>query len=70
MPIELWQLRRRGIGRVHRNLEVRLGYGRDWFSFARDALQAGPKNAPLTRDIGGTAGTVDLGKAIAEVIAR
>src|SRR5512143_3516482 len=33
-------------------------------------LQAGPKNAPLTRDIGGTAGTVDLGKAIAEVIAR
>ena len=33
-------------------------------------LEAGPKNAPLTRDIGGTATTVDLGKAIAEAIGR
>jgi len=33
-------------------------------------LDAGPKNAPLTRDIGGTAKTVDLGKAIAEAVAR
>ena len=31
-------------------------------------LAAGPKHAPLTRDIGGTAGTADLGKAIAEAI--
>ena len=31
-------------------------------------LEAGPKNAPLTRDIGGTASTVDLGKAIAQAI--
>jgi tartrate dehydrogenase/decarboxylase/D-malate dehydrogenase len=33
-------------------------------------LEAGPKHAPLTRDIGGSAGTVDLGKAIAEAVAR
>jgi tartrate dehydrogenase/decarboxylase/D-malate dehydrogenase len=33
------------------------------------ALEAGPKNAPLTRDIGGTANTVDLGKAIAGEVA-
>jgi tartrate dehydrogenase/decarboxylase/D-malate dehydrogenase len=33
-------------------------------------LEAGPKNAPLTRDIGGTAGTVDLGEAIAAAVAR
>jgi tartrate dehydrogenase/decarboxylase/D-malate dehydrogenase len=32
-------------------------------------LEAGPKNAPLTRDIGGTASTVDLGRAIAESVA-
>ncbi len=31
-------------------------------------LAAGPKRAPLTRDIGGTAGTADLGKAIAAAI--
>jgi len=31
-------------------------------------LAAGPKGAPLTRDIGGTAGTADLGKAIAAAI--
>jgi tartrate dehydrogenase/decarboxylase/D-malate dehydrogenase len=31
-------------------------------------LKAGPGNAPLTRDIGGTASTVDLGKAIAQAI--
>lgn len=31
-------------------------------------LAAGPANAPLTRDIGGTANTVDLGRAIAEAI--
>jgi tartrate dehydrogenase/decarboxylase/D-malate dehydrogenase len=34
------------------------------------ALEAGPKNAPLTRDIGGTATTVELGKAIAEEVAK
>ena len=34
------------------------------------ALAAGPKNAPLTRDIGGSAMTVDLGKAIAEAVGR
>jgi tartrate dehydrogenase/decarboxylase/D-malate dehydrogenase len=33
-------------------------------------LAAGPKNAPLTRDIGGTASTQDLGQAIAQAIAR
>ncbi len=33
-------------------------------------LAAGPKNAPLTRDIGGTASTEDLGRAIAQAIAR
>ena len=31
-------------------------------------LAAGPAHAPLTRDIGGTAGTVDLGRAIAAAI--
>jgi tartrate dehydrogenase/decarboxylase/D-malate dehydrogenase len=31
-------------------------------------LQAGPAHAPLTRDIGGSASTVDLGRAIAEAI--
>ncbi|TMS59420.1 tartrate dehydrogenase [Imbroritus primus] len=31
-------------------------------------LAAGPAHAPLTRDIGGTAGTADLGKAIAEAL--
>jgi tartrate dehydrogenase/decarboxylase / D-malate dehydrogenase len=32
-------------------------------------LRAGPAQAPLTRDIGGTAGTGDLGRAIAAAIA-
>lgn len=31
-------------------------------------LEAGPKNAPLTADMGGTASTADLGRAIAEVL--
>ncbi|MCX8113829.1 MAG: tartrate dehydrogenase [Burkholderiaceae bacterium] len=31
-------------------------------------LEAGPKHAPLTRDIGGTAGTAELGAAIAAAI--
>jgi tartrate dehydrogenase/decarboxylase/D-malate dehydrogenase len=31
-------------------------------------LEAGPKNAPFTPDIGGTAQTADLGKAIAEAV--
>ncbi|SPA39388.1 tartrate dehydrogenase [Cupriavidus taiwanensis] len=31
-------------------------------------LAAGPEHAPLTRDIGGTAGTADLGRAIAEAL--
>ncbi len=33
-------------------------------------LEAGPKNAPLTRDIGGHGSTADLGRAIAEEVAR
>ena len=33
-------------------------------------LAAGPAHAPLTRDLGGSADTVDLGQAIAEEIAR
>ncbi len=33
-------------------------------------LEAGPKNAPLTRDIGGTASTEDLGRAVAQAVAR
>jgi tartrate dehydrogenase/decarboxylase/D-malate dehydrogenase len=32
-------------------------------------LQAGPAHAPLTRDIGGSAGTGDLGAAIAQAVA-
>jgi len=31
-------------------------------------LEAGPAHAPFTRDIGGSAGTQDLGKAIAEAV--
>jgi tartrate dehydrogenase/decarboxylase/D-malate dehydrogenase len=31
-------------------------------------LAAGPGHAPLTRDIGGTASTSDLGQAIAEAL--
>jgi tartrate dehydrogenase/decarboxylase/D-malate dehydrogenase len=31
-------------------------------------LEAGPKNAPLTADMGGTARTTDLGQAIAEAV--
>jgi tartrate dehydrogenase/decarboxylase/D-malate dehydrogenase len=31
-------------------------------------LKAGPAHAPLTRDIGGTASTPDLGRAIAAAI--
>jgi tartrate dehydrogenase/decarboxylase/D-malate dehydrogenase len=31
-------------------------------------LSAGPDHAPLTRDIGGKAGTEDLGRAIAEAL--
>jgi tartrate dehydrogenase/decarboxylase / D-malate dehydrogenase len=31
-------------------------------------LAAGPAHAPLTRDIGGTAGTADLGRAIADAL--
>ncbi len=38
------------------------------FNAIKAVLAAGPKHAPLTRDIGGTAGTVELGKAIAEAI--
>jgi tartrate dehydrogenase/decarboxylase/D-malate dehydrogenase len=34
----------------------------------RAVLAAGPRHAPLTRDFGGTAGTADLGKAIASAI--
>ncbi|HJV73283.1 MAG TPA: tartrate dehydrogenase [Noviherbaspirillum sp.] len=31
-------------------------------------LESGPKNAPLTADMGGKAGTADLGRAIAEIL--
>ena len=34
-----------------------------------DVLETGPEHAPLTRDIGGTAGTADLGRAIAGALA-
>jgi tartrate dehydrogenase/decarboxylase/D-malate dehydrogenase len=50
----------------------------DWLGHAEAAaavlraiesvLSAGPKHAPLTRDIGGTAGTSDLGRAIADAV--
>jgi tartrate dehydrogenase/decarboxylase/D-malate dehydrogenase len=33
-----------------------------------NVLAAGPKNAPFTRDMGGTAGTTDLGQAIAAAL--
>ncbi|MEQ8494542.1 MAG: isocitrate/isopropylmalate family dehydrogenase, partial [Gammaproteobacteria bacterium] len=33
-------------------------------------LESGPAHAPLTRDIGGTAGTAELGAAIAAAIAQ
>ncbi len=32
-------------------------------------LAAGPRHAPLTRDVGGSAGTADLGRAIAQAVA-
>jgi tartrate dehydrogenase/decarboxylase/D-malate dehydrogenase len=32
-------------------------------------LEAGPKNAPFTPDMGGTASTSDLGRAIADAVA-
>lgn len=38
------------------------------FAAIKAVLAAGPAHAPLTRDIGGTAGTRDLGKAIAAAI--
>jgi len=50
----------------------------DWLGHAEAAaavlaaieqvLAAGPAHAPLTRDIGGTAGTADLGRAIADSV--
>jgi tartrate dehydrogenase/decarboxylase/D-malate dehydrogenase len=40
------------------------------FSAIKAVLAAGPRHAPLTRDIGGSAGTSDLGRAIAEEVAR
>jgi tartrate dehydrogenase/decarboxylase/D-malate dehydrogenase len=33
-------------------------------------LEAGPKGAPLTRDIGGQGSTADLGRAIASLVAE
>lgn len=33
-------------------------------------LEAGPQNAPLTPDVGGSASTADLGRAIAQAVAR
>jgi tartrate dehydrogenase/decarboxylase/D-malate dehydrogenase len=37
-------------------------------SAIESVLGAGPAHAPLTRDIGGTAGTTDLGRAIADAV--
>ncbi|MBA2548632.1 MAG: tartrate dehydrogenase [Burkholderiaceae bacterium] len=42
--------------------------GRAMLKAIESTLAAGPKHAPLTRDIGGTASTTDLGKAIAAAI--
>src|SRR5439155_8769594 len=47
--MESWQLRRRGIGRVHRNLQFRLRCWRDGFSFARHALQACSKGSKINQ---------------------
>jgi tartrate dehydrogenase/decarboxylase/D-malate dehydrogenase len=38
------------------------------FAAIKAVLAAGPAHAPLTRDIGGTASTRELGVAIAEAI--
>ena len=48
-----------------------LGYpeaGKAIFNAIERVLAAGPGNAPLTPDLGGTAKTDDLGKAIAAAI--
>jgi tartrate dehydrogenase/decarboxylase/D-malate dehydrogenase len=48
-----------------------LGHGEAGAALLRaieDVLQAGPAHAPLTRDIGGSAGTRDLGAAIAQAV--
>jgi len=48
-----------------------LGYpeaGKAIFTAIEKVLAAGPKNSPLTPDLGGTAKTDDLGKAIAAAI--
>ena len=50
-----------------------LGYpeaGKRIFAAIEDVLSAGPGHAPLTPDVGGTAKTDDLGKAIAAAIER
>jgi tartrate dehydrogenase/decarboxylase/D-malate dehydrogenase len=50
-----------------------LGYpeaGKRIFKAIEDVLSAGPGHAPLTPDVGGTAKTDDLGKAIAAAIER
>jgi tartrate dehydrogenase/decarboxylase/D-malate dehydrogenase len=50
-----------------------LGYpeaGKRIFKAIEDVLSSGPGHAPLTPDVGGTAKTDDLGKAIAAVIER
>ena len=38
------------------------------FRAIEKVLEAGPKNAPFTPDMGGTANTSDLGRAIAEAV--
>jgi hypothetical protein len=43
------QLRRRGIGRVHRNLKFRFRYWRDRFSFAQHALEACSKGSEINQ---------------------
>ena len=42
--------------------------GRAVVAAIENVLQAGPKHAPLTADIGGTASTSDLGRAIASAV--
>ena len=49
-----------------------LGYaeaGQAVLSAIEQVLTAGPAHAPLTPDIGGSADTVELGKAIANAVA-
>src|SRR5512133_1083467 len=48
-PTQLRQLRRRGIGRIYRNLQYRLLNWRDRFTFARTALQPCSKGSKINQ---------------------